>query len=317
MKKIAFHTNELNLRGTNVALYDYAHYNEQLLNNTSYIISNKNADMSAYKKFIERWPSRVLLYDNFSEVDRFLKKENIEFIYYIKAGSVDGKMVSNAKNLIHAVFQHYEPHGEKYVYIAQWLAKKMCNDVDNFVPHVLELPPCNVNLRQKLNIPETATVIGRHGGYDEFNFYHTIQAVIESLNKRQDLYYIFMNTRPFVNHPRVFFIEGTYNLQHKSNFISMCDCMIHGRQQGETFGLAIGEFLFFDKPIILSTQGNDEGHHYMVGDKGFWYNDYSSCLTKILEFNKTKLIPGTYKALVSQYTPQKVMEQFNSKFLEG
>jgi len=39
MKTVAFHSNELNVRGTNVALYDYALYNEELLGNKSFIIS--------------------------------------------------------------------------------------------------------------------------------------------------------------------------------------------------------------------------------------------------------------------------------------
>ena len=31
MKKIAFHTNQLSIRGTEVALYQYAKYNEEIL----------------------------------------------------------------------------------------------------------------------------------------------------------------------------------------------------------------------------------------------------------------------------------------------
>jgi hypothetical protein len=38
--KILFHSNQLALRGTEVALYDYAHYNENFLGNESLIVSN-------------------------------------------------------------------------------------------------------------------------------------------------------------------------------------------------------------------------------------------------------------------------------------
>ena len=36
----------------------------------------------------------------------------------------------------------------------------------------------------------------------------------------------------------------------KVSFINTCDCMIHARTDGETFGLAIAEFSTLNKPII-------------------------------------------------------------------
>lgn len=42
MKKVAFWSNQLCERGTEVAIYDYAHYNETILNNKSYIFYEKN-----------------------------------------------------------------------------------------------------------------------------------------------------------------------------------------------------------------------------------------------------------------------------------
>lgn len=39
MKTIALLSNKLTLRGTEVSLYDYAYYNETLLNNKSIIIT--------------------------------------------------------------------------------------------------------------------------------------------------------------------------------------------------------------------------------------------------------------------------------------
>ena len=38
MVKIGFYTEQLDVRGTCVAIYDYAHYNEVLLNNDSFSI---------------------------------------------------------------------------------------------------------------------------------------------------------------------------------------------------------------------------------------------------------------------------------------
>ena len=40
--KIAFHDNSLSLRGTTVALYDYAYFTRKYLGNESIILYNKN-----------------------------------------------------------------------------------------------------------------------------------------------------------------------------------------------------------------------------------------------------------------------------------
>ena len=39
MKSVAFHSNQLGIRGTEVALYDYARYNEEISGNNIRFIS--------------------------------------------------------------------------------------------------------------------------------------------------------------------------------------------------------------------------------------------------------------------------------------
>jgi hypothetical protein len=314
MKKIAFYSNQLCIRGTTVALYDYALYNEKILGNKSYIIADKNKDLTTLEKFKDKF--EVFLHDKFEESFDFVKNNDIEYVYYIKSGEFDNKIIPDVKNLIHVVFQKNEPHGEKYVYIAEWLANKMCGNKDNFIPHIIDLPqPTDINLRRQLNIPENATVFGRHGGIDQFDFDFTHKAIIESLKVRDDLYYVFMNTNVFYKHPKIIHIKGTYNLQNKSNFINMCDAMIHSRRHGEIFSLSIGEFLFLDKPIISCIHGHDEGHHHMLKNKAFWYSNYDDCLMYLLNFKKNIHTKGYYKDLVKEYTPENVMRKFNEKFL--
>ena len=55
MKKIAFHSNQLGIRGTEVAMYQYAKYNEEILGNKSIIVSFPNRDHGAIEKFRERF----------------------------------------------------------------------------------------------------------------------------------------------------------------------------------------------------------------------------------------------------------------------
>ena len=67
-----------------------------------------------------------------------------------------------------------DPHGDVYAAVSETLAKKFQKTL--FVPHMIGLPPAidkNDNLRKTLNIPEDATVFGRHGGQDTFNLQFT------------------------------------------------------------------------------------------------------------------------------------------------
>ena len=86
--KIAFHSNQLGIRGTEIALYDYAYYNRELLNNESVIISDANSDLAALDKFTNEFD--VFLYKDFSEVHQYIQQQNIDALYYIKAGFNDG-----------------------------------------------------------------------------------------------------------------------------------------------------------------------------------------------------------------------------------
>lgn len=313
MKTIAFHTNELNERGTNVAVYDYAHYNETILGNKSYIISNSKNNLNSLQKFKNRF--EVFLYNDFSECEKFCKDNNIEYVYYVKAGDNDGKFILGTKTLIHAVFQHKDVHGDVYAYISEWLAKEM-RLPDSYVPYMVDMPQPKLCYRNKLGIPDNAIVLGRHGGQTEFDLPFTYSAIERILKERDDIYFLFMNTRQFLpKHKNIIHIQGTYNMQHKSDFINTCDYMIHGRNLGESFGLAIGEFLFHDKPVILWGGGNDKHHIMMLKEKGIWYLDGQSLYEILKNIEKSKHQPNYYKSVVDIFSPKLVMERFNNIFL--
>lgn len=313
MKIIGFHTSELNIRGTNVAVYDYARYNEEILGNKSYIISNRNAEMTAYKKFQDRF--EVFLYGRFEDSYNFAKEKNIEYVYYIKAGDCDGRDIPDTKAIVHAVFQHKDPHGHAYAYVSEWLANKM--DMPGaFVPHIVDMPSPQKSYRNKLNISEDKIVIGRHGGYDEFNLPFVYQAIYNVLQVRDDIVFVFMNTRPFgPPHKNIIFIDKTYNMQHKSDYINTCDYMLHGRQLGESFGLAISEFTFHNKPVICWTGGTDQNHRFLLKDKGLWYTNGQDIQDILHNLKKVTPKPNEYSQLVEQFQPKTVMKRFNDIFL--
>jgi|TARA_B110000259_G_scaffold134581_1_gene151669 hypothetical protein len=313
MKNIAFHSNQLGIRGTDVALYDYAHYNETILKNKSFIISDKNNDLQALKKFEDRFD--VFLYDNFEECFDFIFKNNISDIYYQKYGTNDGKIVPGINNLVHTVFQSKEIHGEKYHYISEWLAKSQNMD-NSFVPYIVNIPEPTEDLRSKLNIPDDKIIIGRYGGLNQFDLPFVHKAVYDIVNEREDIVFVFMNTNPFTaKHPNIIHIEGTYELQNKSNYINTCDYMLHGRHRGETFGLAVCEFLFHDKPVISWQGGIDQNHIEILKDRGLIYTDYITLFNILNNLQKNKKTKNYYKELVEEYTPENVMKRFNELFL--
>jgi len=309
--KIAFHSNQLGLRGTEVSLYDYARYNEEILNNESIIISDKNAVLDSYDKFNNRFP--VFLYDNFTEVESIIDKNGVDCLYLQKSGEFDSRIVSNAKTLVHAVFMARQEHGDVYAYISKWLADKMSNGALPYVPYMVDLPVHNLNYREAFNL-KNKFVVGWYGG-NNFDIPFARQAVIDSAKNRSDIEFLFMNHDPFCDLPNVKFLRGTHDMNEKVAFINTCDIMIHGRHRGETFGLTIAESSTMNKPVITFAHSAEKNHIELLGDKGIYYVDYYSLLNILMNISVTDIQYKDWNCY-SQFTPQNVMQQFNNVFLK-
>jgi hypothetical protein len=298
--KIGFHSNQLGIRGTEVALYDYALGNQEILGNESIIFAPKNSDLTTYDKFSKKLP--VYLYDNFEELEEF----GLDWCYFIKYGTNDGKLLKSAKNFVHAVFNVNDPHGDVYAYVSEWLGELHTSP---FLPHIVHTPPNSQDFRQQLGIPKDAVIFGRYGGYDQFD-YDWVKNVIETIVKENShIYFIFLNTQSFIQHPQVFFFGGTDDINKKTAFINTCDAMLHARSEGESFGLSICEFLAQNKPVITNPKGRDKNHVRVLGDKGIYYTN-----TKELYNILTGFIPkkGNYSHLIDAFSPEKVMNKFNN-----
>ena len=76
--KIAFYSNQLCLRGTEIALYSYADYNEKLLGNESIIVSQPSRDLTALPKFKNRFNVHLT---EFWGIHDLVKKENFSKAY--------------------------------------------------------------------------------------------------------------------------------------------------------------------------------------------------------------------------------------------
>jgi hypothetical protein len=300
---IIFHSNQLGIRGTEIALYDMAHYNETILGNISYITAPKDSDMSAYEKFNTRFKSNIFLYDKFSDVERFCIDKQINFSYLIKAGHNDGKLISGVKNLVHVVFDGSQPHGDEYLAVSKWLGDQYQID---YMPHIVSLPESTEDYRSFLHIPKDAIVFGRHGGYDQFDVPYLSEAIYDAA--KEGRYFLLMNTaRLKYDHPNIIYLDATTDLYTKAAFINTCDAMVHGRTEGETFGLAICEFLHQNKPIITNINCRDRHHIELLGDKGYYYNSTDGLYNILINLEKKDY---QVKSLVDQFKPEVVMEKF-------
>lgn len=322
IKKIIVHSNSLIERGGSIACYDYAYYAKRLLNLDPIVFydlkhQSRSDTIEKFKKEFD-----TIGYTDFQEVQDYVDSHNVDYFYALKYGIKDNIEVKNARNLIHSVFNRNsnEFHGDVYAFISEWqsiITKRKYP----FVPHMLNLPEHDRNLRSNLGIPKDALVIGRYGGKETFNIPFVVDTIIESLNQRNNLYFLFVNTPSFVNHPRCLFLDTVTDLDYKVSVINTCDAMLHARDYGETFGISILEFAAKNKQIIsydnLELQNTHplggRAHFMFLGRNCHKYTNASQLLTTLLELERTNPFDTTY--LNELYSPERVMNQFQQVFL--
>lgn len=320
--RIVFHSNQLGYRGTEVALYDYALYNEEILGNDSVILSPKKAKGSSLE-IVQRFMNRfnVIFYENSTEIDGILSKCKADMLYCIKAGKNDNIVSHNIKTCIHAVFMENDFHGDIYAYVSSWLSKKMTNGTKPFVPHIVKMPKTTNNYRDFMGIPEDAIVFGRYGGNDSFDIEFAKKAVIATAKKRKDIYFLFLNTdifhKPIFQKqlPNIIHIAGTSDNFTKAGFINSCDAMLHARQRGETFGLAIGEFSVLNKPVITYSNSPERAHIDILGETGIYYNDFSDLTSILNDFSPDRT--RNWDCYGIRFSPENVMRQFKTIFIDS
>lgn len=316
--KVLFHTNTLNYRGTTVAVRDYARYNQEILGNESIIAYCKTIgqekDMGNEPAVIETLEKefKVIGY-RAGNLENKVDDNKVDVTYMITSGQKQTIDVpTNCKSAIHAVFQFNDPYGDRYAYISKWLSDEMSQGQIPYVPHIVNLPPPAGSYRKALGIRNDQTVVGRIGGYFTFDIEAVKTYIINLVHKTDKFVFLFAGTEPFVNHPNVKFINEIHDLNKKANFINSCDCMLHARQRGESFGLSIAEFLFLNKPVLAWNGGHDKNHLEMLKNSGTLYNnenDLDYMLNNLGDFKQD------WSQRVVDYDPKPVMKKFKEVFL--
>jgi hypothetical protein len=314
MKTIAFHDNNLCLRGTSVALYDYADYNEKILGNKSIILSSQRGNLDALDKFKNRFETHLM---DFYAYQDFCNKNKVDYLYIIKSGGKsDGLCLVETPTLIHSVFCVNEPHGHKYFYVSDWLAKNQGYNPDTHsLPHIVtNLPSPKYNLREKLNIPKNNKVFGCYAGSTEFNINFVHDAIRRTVEERDDIVFIFMNINKFHEHKNIIYLPGSWDMGEKSSFIHACDAMIHARSGGETFGCAVAEFSVENKPVITYGLSGERSHLELLGDRAIIYNSYDEVYNIFNNIDDYILYDDYYKCYDNN-KPEVIMDKFEKKFL--
>jgi hypothetical protein len=318
MKNIAFYIEDFNIRGTSVALYDYANYNERILKNKSYIftIDNYTGDFSAFKKFHNRFP--IIFTKDIDDLDQKTQQNNISFLYTLSYGRKQDSLKYCSINIpvgIHCVFDMSEPHGSKYVGVSKSLANKFQNH--NFVNHMISHYPSknNNDLRSKLNIPKDAIVFGRYGGTDTFNLTWSFDIIKQIVDTFPNFYFIFMNTPFPYKHPQIIHVPSTIDIDEKNEFIKTCNAHIVFETLGHSFGMACAEFSINNIPsIIYNGKVWNTSHIDIQGDEAIYFNQSQQLYDILINFDINKKYNlNAY----NYYNPYNIMHEFNNQFLSN
>lgn len=324
-KKVLFYTKSLNYRGVCNSILDYAKYNEEILGNESAIIYNPyvrgfepDVVLAIEKRF------KLLKFADWFEVNKIASKYDV--FYAQKLGRKEPPFIQSTKSVVHAVFQFDEPHGDVYAYISEWLADWMHIVSGNvmskekkhpWVPYIVHLPTPDLDaaakIRTSLGIRQDQFVFGRLGAPDSFDIPFVHETIKKVVATRDDIVFVFPYTEPFHEHANIHYMPPFFDQQTKSNYIAACDAMIHARRLGESFGLAIHEFLYHNKPVLAWENGDDRNHIRVLEPFKLLYNE--DTLMNKIETLKNKLF-GNYNIATTQYTPEKVMAKFDKVFLQ-
>lgn len=239
--------------------------------------------------------------------------------------------LQGVRTLVHAVFFAHRPHGHVYARISPCVPlQKAAAGVLGapfdcpVVPHIVRRAERDgPDLRRELGIPEGATVFGRHGGWETFDIPFAREAIVFVARSRPQIFFLLMNSPPIWDPlPNIIHLAKTSDPSRKAAFIRTCDAMVHARQGGESFGLAIAEFSAMGRPILTSSIHHD--HHQadfhlttLCATRGcdrFFYNDRESLVKLLVGFDREDVRRHDYNAY-RQFEPAVVMRTFQQIFL--
>tara|TARA_B100000965_G_scaffold406860_1_gene449923 strand:+ start:343 stop:1533 length:1191 start_codon:yes stop_codon:yes gene_type:complete len=320
---VAFFSKHFCERGTDKTTFDYADYNEKILGNKSYIVCFNESIIRKYgfastkefvkNKYLDRF--ELLEINNISEIRKILKEKEITHFYVQSHGfHIDIFKFNNhdiwqdCKTIYHCAFGPMVRQGSTLrCVVGSYLNKRFRKNLPVLPPIVR--PYENIgNFRNQLKIPQDALVIGRHGGNETFDINFVKEAIKKVLKANNSIYFLFLNTKQFINNDRVIYLDPV-NDEGLALFIGTCDAMIHGRLDGETFGLAPAEFSAANKPVITYLKSKDKEHLRILKDKAITYKDEDELIKIFMNLKNILESTSSWNAY-QDFEPANIMSIF-------
>jgi hypothetical protein len=318
---LGLHSKQLTERGTEIALLDYAAGAEELLGHQARIFVPAGAEI--VKPVRQRVASRfeLVLYDDPRSIA-------CDALYVIKRG-MPGRVTEHLPELNHAFIDSSHPHGHRFPTVSDWASRRSRHEVrlprgrtlrlprskkPPVVPHIVTLPELSDDHRETLGIPSEAIVFGRHGGVDTFSLEFVQAAVRDAVVAREDIWFLFLNTIPFVDHPRVVYLPLTVDRREIRRFINSCDYMVHAYAFGETFGLAVAEFAYVGIPVMTYVDAPRLAHLDLLSDELLLpYRGYDDVFRDLTTLPRRPVHART--DIRERYSRERVMQRFDEVFL--
>jgi glycosyltransferase involved in cell wall biosynthesis len=333
--RIGFLNNHIDERGSTWQAYLYAKYAQSMFGHSCVMLypsSRYMFDHSKWTRVTRSWMTHFsakrkaeaetpynqkmadrIMRDGIEIIETRLDADfsHLDAIYHLKFGKNDGFRPQVTRYWVHAVFDASQPHGDRYAAVSQWLGREHGAP---FVPHIIEVADDFQDMRRELNIPPHAVVFGRFGARGSFDIPWVREAIADSLKRWENVYFLFANTDVKMHHERIIDLPTLYDPVQKRRFINTCDAMLHASEQGETFGIAVGEFAVCGKPVLAYAQPRARSHLEMLRHP-MLYNDLAElkhCLEMVMSKEFSPEDGGAYR----DCTPEKVMQKFEQVFIQ-
>ena len=321
--RVGFHCDSFSLRGGTVATIAYARALKRI-GYESVII--KCDDQTSW--IIDRNPPsttdglEIIRYKASDSLREVLSIGRVDALYVLNSGTLEDRFKEIGIPVwVHSVFPTDIDRigGNRFAAISDWLSKEAYNNRVETVPHIIdawEQSGCRDSWRAQHGIPSNAVVIGSMGGTHTFDLKIARDSIAEVLESRADIYFCSLNHAKFISHRKAVFLKGTDCIAEKRSFINACDAMLHGRTQGETFGLACGEFAAAGKPVF-AWRGAPEKHHlYHFSCHKMQYSNKSQLVKLLKEFDPDDWDPRLIQSKCSQFNSEHVIDKFEKVFIK-
>ena len=345
--RMLFHSSELGWRGVPVSTYSYAEAFERVVGGQAFISSFKYPpeDSGSAPKFEARFGGRTLYLRQpaqagveavTADLHSYLVTNGIRALYTQQNGAparpggdmqvqvVLSPKPNGAAMLVHAVFDGTAPMPfyRAYTTISEVIPHDPAiTPTVHYIAYMNESHADAPGLWDELRIPSDATVICRHGGYDTFDMQYVRSAVCAHARANPSTYFVLQNTKPECEGgiPNIIHLGPNADLYYKRRFLNSCNACIHGRSEGETFGLAVAECSLAGLPVFIHANARTDANFHVktLGSEGLLYgDDEASVLQQLRAFNATaaKAKAEVYKSLYEPFSPVPMMLEFLSTF---